>query len=228
MEQKKSPKADLESKKNLFFLLGLVISLGLTLLAFEWTNKPKKAEQFGNIQVKEVEDEFIPLTREPEIKPPPLPPPATVEILNIVDNDVEIEDELEIEDTEADDNTYIDIAPIIAAKEEEEVKEEIFFNIIEEPAEFPGGDKALYKFIYDHINYPTIAEENGIQGKVIIKFVVDEQGSATNAEVIRPVDVNLDKEALRVIKMLPKFKPGKQRGKAVKVYYVSTITFRLE
>ena len=228
MEQKKSPKADLESKKNLFFLLGLVISLGLTLLAFEWTNKPKKAEQFGNIQAQEVEDEFIPLTREPEIKPPPLPPPATVEILNIVDNDVEIEDELEIEDTEADDNTYIDIAPIIAAKEEEEVKEEIFFNIIEEPAEFPGGDKALYKFIYDHINYPTIAEENGIQGKVIIKFVVDEQGSATNAEVIRPVDVNLDKEALRVIKMLPKFKPGKQRGKAVKVYYVSTITFRLE
>jgi len=228
MEQKKSPKADLESKKNLFFLLGLVISLGLTLLAFEWTNKPKKAEQFGNIQAQAVEDEFIPLTREPEIKPPPLPPPATVEILNIVDNDVEIEDELEIEDTEADDNTYIDIAPIIAAKEEEEVKEEIFFNIIEEPAEFPGGDKALYKFIYDHINYPTIAEENGIQGKVIIKFVVDEQGSATNAEVIRPVDVNLDKEALRVIKMLPKFKPGKQRGKAVKVYYVSTITFRLE
>ena len=228
MEQKKSPKADLESNKNLFFLLGLVISLGLTLLAFEWTNKPKKAEQFGNIQAQVVEDEFIPLTREPEIKPPPLPPPATVEILNIVDNDVEIEDELEIEDTEADDNTYIDIAPIIAAKEEEEVKEEIFFNIIEEPAEFPGGDKALYKFIYDHINYPTIAEENGIQGKVIIKFVVDEQGSATNAEVIRPVDVNLDKEALRVIKMLPKFKPGKQRGKAVKVYYVSTITFRLE
>jgi protein TonB len=228
MEQKKSPKADLESKKNLFFLLGLVISLGLTLLAFEWTNKPKKAEQFGNIQAQEVEDEFIPLTREQEVKPPPLPPPATVDILNIVDNDVEIEDELEIEDTEADDNTYIDIAPIIAAKEEEEVKEEIFFNIIEEPAEFPGGDKALYKFIYDHINYPTIAEENGIQGKVIIKFVVDEQGSATNAEVIRPVDVNLDKEALRVIKMLPKFKPGKHRGKAVKVYYVSTITFRLE
>ncbi len=228
MEQKKSPGADLESKKNMFFLFGLVISLGLTLLAFEWTGKPKKAEDLGIIQTQNVEEEMTPLTREPEVKPPLLPPPATVEVLNIVDNDIEIEDELEILDTEADDNTIIDIAPVIAQKKEEEVEEEIFFNIIEDPAEFPGGEKALYKFIYDNVEYPRIAAENGVEGKVIIRFVVDEQGNATNAEVIRPVDNNLDKEALRVINKLPKFRPGKQRGKAVKVYYLSTITFRLE
>lgn len=229
MEQKKSQKADLESKKNMFFLFGLVAALGVTLLAFEWTTKPGKAESLGEIQSVAVEEEFIPVTREPEVKPPPPPPPPkVVEVLNIVDDDIEIEDELEIEDTEADDETMIDVAPVIETVEEEEVEEQIYFNIIEEPAEFPGGDKALYNFISKSVKYPVIAQENGIEGKVYVKFVVDENGNASSAEILRGVDTSLDSEALRVINSLPRFKPGKQRGKAVKVYYNAVINFTLQ
>ncbi len=227
MEKKKTSKADLENKKNVFFMLGLVISLGIVLLAFEWKSKPGKAESLGNLQSQEVEDEFIPITREPEVIPPP-PPPAVVELLNIVDNDTKIVDELEIEASEATNETIIDVVPIISQKEEVLDKEEIFFNNLEDPAEFPGGQLALLKYIRDHVNYPMIASENGVEGKVLVQFVVDEEGKVTNAEIIRSVDVNLDREALRVIGTLPKFKPAKQRGKAVKVYYIAPINFVLK
>jgi len=229
MELKKTKKADLERNKNIFFMIGLVLALGVTLAAFEWKTTPTKAESLGGIQAQEIEEEIIPITREQEVKPPPPPPPPKVaEILNIVDDDVVIENELEIEDSEADENTIIDVAPIIESKEEEEVEEEIFFNIIEEPAEFPGGDKALYRYIHDNVKYPIIAQENGIQGKVYVKFVVNKEGKAVDAMVARPVDPSLDKEALRVINSLPRFKPGKQRGKPVQVYYTAVINFQLQ
>ena len=229
MEQKKSPKADLEGKRNTLFLIGLVLALGVTLAAFEWSGTPSKVESLGVVQAQEVEEEIIPITREEQVKPPPPPPPPkVVEVLNIVDDDVKIEDELEIEDSEADENTVIDVAPVIEAKEEEEVEEKIFFNIIEEPAEFPGGDKALYRYIHDNVRYPVIAQENGIQGIVYVKFVVDKEGKAVNAEVARPVDPSLDKEALRVINSLPRFKPGRQRGVPVKVFYTARINFQLQ
>lgn len=229
MEVKKAQKADLESKRNTFFLVGLVLALGVTLVAFEWTTKPGKAESLGTIQTAEVEEEIIPITREQEIKPPPPPPPPkVVEVLNIVDDDVEIEDELEIEDSEADEETVIDVQPLIESVEEEEEEEDKIFIIVEEPAEFPGGTRALYKYISDNVKYPVIAQENGIQGKVYVKFVVNEQGRVSNAEILRGVDPALDKEALRVVNSLPQFKPGKQRGKPVKVYYNAQILFRLQ
>ncbi len=229
MQQKKSLKADLEGKRNTFFLVGLVLALGVTLVAFEWTTKPSKADSLGMVQAQEVEEEIIPVTREQQVKPPPPPPPPkVVEVLNIVDDEIKIEDELKIDDTEADENTVINVAPVVETKEEEEVEEQIFFNIIEEPAEFPGGDRALYKFIHDNVKYPVIAQENGIQGKVYVKFVVDKDGKPVNAEVARPVDRSLDTEALRVINSLPRFKPGKQRGRPVKVYYTAVINFQLQ
>jgi len=121
MELKKTQKADLESKRNTLLLIGLVVALGATLLAFEWTTKPSKAESLGMIENMEVEEEIIPITREQEVKPPPPPPPPkVVEVLNIVDDDVEIEDELDIEDSEADNETVIDVQPLIEATEEEE------------------------------------------------------------------------------------------------------------
>uniref|UniRef100_UPI0032176311 energy transducer TonB n=1 Tax=uncultured Draconibacterium sp. TaxID=1573823 RepID=UPI0032176311 len=229
MEVKKTPKADLEGKRSTFLLIGLVIALGTILLAFEWTSKPAKAESLGMIVSHEVEEEIIPITREQEVKPPPPPPPPKViEVLNIVDDDVEIEEELEIDDTEADDETVINVQPVIETEEEEEVEEQIFFNIIEEPAEFPGGERALIKYIANNVKYPVIAQENGVQGKVYVKFVVDENGNAVNAQIARGIDQSLDAEALRVINTLPKFKPGRQRGKAVKVYYTSVINFQLQ
>jgi len=229
MELKKTEKADLEKNRNIFFLIGLVLALGSMLAAFEWKTTPTKADSLGGIQVQEVEEEIIPITREQQVKPPPPPPPPqVVEILNIVDDDVVIENELEIDDSEADENTVIDVTPVIESTEEEEVEEKIFFNIIEEPAEFPGGDKALYRYIHDNVKYPVIAQENGIQGKVYVNFVVNKEGKAVNAVVSRPVDPSLDKEALRVINSLPRFKPGKQRGKPVQVYYTALINFQLQ
>ncbi|KJF42113.1 energy transducer TonB [Draconibacterium sediminis] len=229
MECKKTQRADLEGKRNTFFLVGLVVALGTMLLAFEWTTSPKKADSLGMIQSFEIEEEIIPVTREPEVKPPPPPPPPKViEVLNIVDDDIEIEDELLIEDTEADDETIIEVQPIVESMDEEEEAVDEIFVIVEESPEFPGGTKALYQYINSHVHYPVIAQENGIQGKVYVKFVVDENGKVNNAEVLRPVDASLDKEALRVINSLPRFKPGKQRGKPVKVYYNAQITFKLQ
>ena len=127
MELKKSPKADLENKKNVYFMLGLVISLGIILLAFEWTAKPQKTDSLGTINAVDVEEEIIPITREQEIKPPPPPPPPkVVEILNIVDDEAQIDDELHI-DTEADDKTLITVAPVISTRPEEEEEEQQVF-----------------------------------------------------------------------------------------------------
>jgi protein TonB len=228
MELKKSPKADLENKRNVYFMLGLVISLGLILLAFEWTAKPQKADSLGSMNAVEVEEEIIPITREQEIKPPPPPPPPkVVEVLNIVDDDVEIDDELSI-DTEADESTLITVAPVISAKEEEEEEEQQVFFIVEDMPEFPGGEMALRTYIANAIKYPVIAQENGIQGKVYVTFVVGKDGSVSNASIARGVDPSLDKEALRVVNTLPKWKPGKQRGKPVNVSYTVPINFVLQ
>ncbi len=229
MELKKTPKADLENKKQLYFMIGLVIALGITLVGFEWTTKSSKATSLGSVSAVAVEEEIIPITREQEVKPPPPPPPKVIEVLNIVDDNVKIDDELMIEDSEADDKTMIDVAPVISApkEEEEEATAEVFY-IVEDMPEFPGGEAALRAFIAQAIKYPVIAQENGIQGKVYVTFVVGKDGSVSNATIARGVDASLDKEALRVVNTLPKWKPGKQRGKPVNVSYTVPINFVLQ
>lgn len=230
MELKKSPKADLEKNKRILLMFGLVVALGVVLLAFEWKSRPSAASSLGNLEVAEVEDEVIPITRQEQVQPPPPPPPPqVVEVLKIVDDNVDILDDLSMFDSEADNETFIDVAPVISAVEEEEEEEEaqVFF-IVEEMPEFPGGEAALRRFIANAIKYPQIAQENGIQGRVYIQFVVDRDGSVTQASVARGVDPSLDKEALRVVNSLPKWKPGMQRGKPVKVSYTVPINFQLQ
>ncbi len=231
MELKKSVKADLENKKGVFLLTGLVIALGLCLLAFEWTTKPSEIASLGSLTATQVEEEVIPITRQEEIKTPPPPPaPTVVEVLNIVDNSAQIDNNLDVFNSEADNETMIDVAPIVsAAKEEKEDAEEaqVFF-IVEEMPEFPGGEAALRAYIAKSINYPVIAQENGIQGKVYVTFVVDKDGGISDAKIARGVDPSLDKEALRVVNALPKWKPGKQRGKPVRVSYTVPISFVLQ
>jgi len=209
-------------------MVGLVLALGIVLVGFEWTSKPDKASSLGSLTAVAVEEEIIPITREMEVKPPPPPPPKVVEVLNIVDDDVKIDDELEIEDSEADDKTLIDVAPVVAAKEEEEEETAEVFFIVEDMPEFPGGEMALRAYIANQIKYPVIAQENGIQGKVYVTFVVGKDGSVSNATIARGVDASLDKEALRVVNTLPKWKPGKQRGKPVNVSYTVPINFQLQ
>ena len=156
-----------------------------------------------------------PKTRQ-EVKPPP-PPPPPPEIIEIVEDEVEIEKELEIEETETDEDEIIEI----------EEDDEEFFMVVENMPEFPGGDLGLMKFIQKNVRYPAIAKEYNITGKVYVSFIVDKQGNVTNVKIVRGVDKNLDAEALRVVSSLPKYKPGKQRGKPVRVMFTIPINFTL-
>ncbi|HPF51996.1 MAG TPA: energy transducer TonB [Draconibacterium sp.] len=223
MEQKKSRKADLERKRNTFFLLGLVIALGIVLMAFEFKSEPKKNELQGGIRVDFEDDFVIPPTHEKK-KMPLLPKPLVANVITIVPDDQKIYEDPIIEDTEPSDIIY-DIPVFIETKTEEPV-EDIFVTVQEMPM-FPGGERALYQYISKHVNYPAIAQENGIESKVYVQFVVDENGNVINAHVSRPGDVSLDEEAVRVINSLPRFKPGRQNGKYVKVYYTAVINFQL-
>lgn len=221
MELKKNPKYDLEKKKSLFLQLGLVFSLSVVLIAFEWKTYERKVEGFGPLEVDLAEEEIIPITKEPP--PPPPPPPPVVVELNIVEDDEEIEDEIEI-DTEADETTIVEFV-----EQEEEVIEEIeIFTIVEDMPEFPGGEAALFKYLGKSIKYPQMAKEAGIQGVVYVTFIIGPDGSVSNVEVLRGIKGGCDEEAVRVVKNMPKWKPGKQRGKPVTVQYNLPIRFVLK
>ncbi|MBO97342.1 MAG: energy transducer TonB [Flavobacteriales bacterium] len=216
MQIKKNSKVDLEKKRSLFLQIGLTISLLVVLIAFEYKTYDKNNYDLGALNLDDLEEEIIPITKQ-EIKPPP-PPPPPPEVIEIVEDEVEIEEELEIEDTESDEDEIIEI---------EEEDDEEFFMVVENMPEFPGGDLGLMKYIQKNVRYPAIAKEYNITGKVYISFIVDKQGNVTNVKVVRGVDKNLDEEAVRVVKSLPKYKPGKQRGKPVRVMFTIPINFTL-
>jgi protein TonB len=230
MEVKKYPQADMERFHNFFLEIGIVLALGITFAAFEWNTKVQKASDLGRVAVQESETELIPITRQEPVHPPEPPPPQkVVEILTIVSNDAEIDEELDIDDTEADQETMIDVRPVITMGRDEDVEDDsqVFF-IVEEMPEFPGGEMALRQFIANAIKYPVIAQENGIQGKVYVSFVVGKDGQVSGAKIIRGVDPSLDKEAIRVVNSLPRWKPGKQQGKTVRVSFSVPISFVLQ
>ena len=233
MEVKKSPKVDLDRYHNIFVEIGFVLALGICFLAFEWKTEIKEPPNLGQSVVMDIDAEIIPITRQEQVQlsaPPPMP--VMADVINIVSDDVEIDEELVIEDTEADESTVIEITPILlddAIRADDEIEEETkVFYIVEEMPEFPGGELALRKYLSSAIKYPVIAQENGIQGKVYINFVVGKDGQVTDATIMRSVDPSLDKEALRVVNSLPKWKPGKQGGKYVRVSFSVPISFILE
>lgn len=227
MEVKKTPKADLESKKTVFLQIGLVVVLSLVLVAFEWTTTDVNVDFSLQDEDIEVEEEIIPITRQEEVKPPPPPPPpAVADILNIVEDDVELDEELEIMDTEMSQDDIVDFSNMVF--EEETRDEGEIFMIVEEMPEFPGGTEALQKYLAQSVRYPVIAQENGIQGRVYIQFVINQNGEVTNATILRGVDPSLDREALRVVEAMPKWKPGKQRNRPVRVSYTVPINFVLQ
>lgn len=227
MEVKKTPKADLESKKTVFLQIGLVVALSLVLVAFEWTSTDVNVDFSLQDEDIEVEEEIIPITRQEEVKPPPPPPPpAVADILNIVEDDVELDEELEIMDTEMSQDDIVDFSNMVF--EEETRDEGEIFMIVEEMPEFPGGTEALQKYLAQSVRFPVIAQENGIQGRVYIQFVINQNGEVTNATILRGVDPSLDREALRVVEAMPKWKPGKQRNRPVRVSYTVPINFVLQ
>lgn len=223
METKKNKHADLTRKKGLFFNIGLILSLALVLAAFEW-----KSYGDGNLlDMTAVDDNFEDLLDVPNTIQTPPPPPKIQqpEIIEVPDEE-EIEEEIEVDlDTDITDETEIEEA-IFEEPEEEEKAEEIFL-IAEHQPNFPGGYKAFYKYVQKKMKYPSQARRMGIEGKVILQFVVDKDGSLTNIRVLRGIGAGCDEEAVRMLKAAPKWNAGRQRGVPVKVQMTLPITFKL-
>ena len=228
MEVKKSPKADLENKKTTNLLVGAIIILAILFVGFEWSERDKQVTTDTGIAEVLFEEEIIPITEQeqPKQAPPPPEAPKVEEVLEIVENDADVEEST----IQASDDTQaaVEVKYTPVEVEEEEVEEQQIFQVVEEMPEFPGGMGECMKFLGKNIKYPTISQENGVQGRVIVQFVVNRDGSIVDPVVVRGVDPYLDKEALRVISMMPKWKPGKQRGKAVRVKYTVPVMFRLQ
>ena len=225
MQVKKSEKASLEKDKIVYVLMGLVFVLSLCYVALEWTER--EVTKYEVTDTEFLFEEEVEIQQTSQETPPPPPPPAVqeVEVLNVVEDNVETESiEVNTEETETE---VVIAAPVEAPVEEEE--EEVVFVVVESMPEFPGGQQALFKYLSENVKYPVIAQENGIQGRVICQFVVNRDGSIVDVEVVRSGgDPSLDKEAIRVIKSMPKWKPGKQRGKAVRVKYTVPVNFKLQ
>ena len=222
MEPKKNPKADLEQIRGTFLSGGLLVSLIIIYLIVNLKFYDVKASELGQLVVDEMEEEIIPITQQNTPPPPPPPPPAAPEVIEIVEDDVEVE-EIEMIDTEADAETIVEEFEVV-----EEVVEEEIFTIVESMPEFPGGGQtALFKYLQKTMKYPQIAKENGIQGTVFVNFVVGKNGKIRDVKILRGVNKMLDQEAVRVVKAMPSWKPGKQRGKPVSVSYNLPIKFTL-
>lgn len=228
MEIKKTPKADLEGKKAIFFEIGLVLALAVLLCAFNWKTNSKVEEGFVTVADEPVDEEIIPITQQ-MMKPPPPPPPAPklTDLIEIVDQELDIDEELEIQDAEADVENRTDYSYDYDGQgyDEGDYGEEDVFQVVEDMPTFPGD---INKWLGKNVKYPVIAQENNIQGRVTVQFVIEKDGSITDVKVLRGVDPSLDKEAVRVVKSMPKWKPGKQRGKPVRVSYTVPINFRLQ
>ena len=225
MEEKKSPKANLENKKLMFIQIGLIISLVLAWAVFEMKSYDKREIDESLLRQTEVlDEEMVEITKQEEPKPQPVEMPKTTTQLEIVEDDVEVED-IDI-NAEMDQNEVVEeyIAPEI---EEEEVVEQEIFQIVEEMPSFPGGEQKLMEYVVKNVKYPQIAKETGIKGRVFVSFVVEPDGSVSNVKVLRGIGGGCDEEAMRVVKSMPKWKPGKQRGKAVRVSYMLPVNFQL-
>lgn len=225
MEIKKSVKADLERKKPVFLQVGLVLALSLALLGFEYKSYDKVVEEDTTATHQEVIDEIVIQTKQ-EAKPE-TPPPAQLQttLIQIVDNSVQVNTDLEVsqEDDGSQNKEYqeiVETAPV-------EAEEAEIFTVVEESPEYPGGDEARMKYLKDNLKYPQLARESGIDGTVYIEFVVETNGNITKATIKRDIGGGCGDEALRVVKNMPKWKPGKQRNKPVRTQFVLPIKFIL-
>jgi protein TonB len=229
MELKKSEKADLENKKGIFFQMGLIFAMTVMLVAFEYNSydTPDMNTYSGPRATNEVE-ELVTITQQ-NTPPPPPPPPAPSIVLNIVENTVLVSNDVAI-DAEADENTQVDeikSGVVVKQEEEAEVNEQQIFMVVETAPAFPGGDGARQKFLQDNIKYPQMARERGIQGTVYVGYVIERDGSVSNVKILRGIGGGCDEEALRVVMNMPRWEPGKQRGKPVRVQFNMPIIFAL-
>ena len=228
MEVKKAPVADLEGKKTTWLLVGYILVLAIMFVAFEWTRRDKidTSEIVAEVSLN-FEEEIIPITmQEKPVAPVPVEAKTISETIEIVEDDAEIEETIIASDEDM--GEVVEIQNIENVVVEEPEKEEEIFQVVEAMPEFPGGTAELMKGLQKNIKYPSISQENGVQGRVIVQFVVNRDGSIVDPVVLRSVDPYLDKEALRVVSAMPKWKPGEQRGKPVRVKFTLPVQFRLQ
>lgn len=228
MEVKKSDKANLENKKSMFLQFGIIIALLVSLLAFDWTTGEKKDSAFDGMSEEAIEEEQIPVTEEtpPEQAPPP---EATVtDLFEIVKNDVVIKSDVAFDDDETSEDKAVEIYATVIKMEEEKTEEEVFV-IVEDMPTFRGGDINKFRdWVQKRISYPELALENSIEGRVFITFVVETNGTISGVTVTRSVDQLLDEAAKEAVMASPKWEPGMQRGRPVRVRYSIPIIFQLQ
>ncbi|MDR1897780.1 MAG: energy transducer TonB [Prevotellaceae bacterium] len=237
MELKKTSKADLQNKKFLFFEIALSVSLLAVLVAFEWTSK-EKTDALLVQQRQEIieEEEAVPITQQEPPPPQEIPQiPQIPEEINIVEDDVEIASNIDFSESETNNNLFQDLKYVEKAakkeiEDEEEVEETIPFAIVENKPKFQGKDAESFRdWILDQIGgYPQVAQENNITGVVYVSFVVNTDGSLSDIKSTRKVDPILSDVVLAAVKKSPKWTPGSQQNKPVKVPYVLPIVFKLQ
>ena len=229
MEEKKSKKANLENKKLLFIEVGLCFSLFVTLAAFQWGTRDANVSVLEEETQMIEEEEIIPITQETPPPPPETPKiPVLSDQIDIIDDDIKVDDDLFM-NLEDDANLGVEIGDYIEEVQDEVIEEEaIPFQLVETRPSFNGGDANEFsKWVNSRLEYPEIAKENGVQGRVTLQFTVEKDGSVTNVKVVRGVDPSLDKEAVKVVSSSPKWTPGKQRDRAVRVTYTFPVIFQL-
>ncbi|RME09788.1 MAG: energy transducer TonB [Bacteroidetes bacterium] len=241
----KYPEVDTFSLRGTLLNYGLLVAIVLMILAFSWTQYEKNIDISAYLDTLEEEIEVeTPRTAEPPPPPPPPPPPVIQE----VPNDVSIEETVVFEDQSIEEETVVEAPPPVVEKAPPPPpppppppKEEEIFKVVEDNPSFPGcenisdrmekkkcSDEKMLQFIYSNIKYPAIARENGVEGMVVVKFVVEKDGSITAPEVVRDIGAGCGEEALRIVKMMPKWEPGRQRGRPVRVQFNLPIRFKLE
>ncbi len=226
MEQKKSPKRDFRKQSPQFFLIGLVVALSTTLLAFEYkTFEYYTYELSEPVVIEPDEDELPPLTfpKKKVLPPPPVQPMAPIPAPEPEPTPAPEPDPTPEPVSDPDPE------PIVREWDEPEplVKEDVPINIAEIMPEFKGGERAMYEYLGENVKYPKFALENGLEAKLYVQFIVNKDGSISDVKVLNPEGYGFDKEAIRVVSAMPMWKPGKQAGRKVRVYYVLPINFSI-
>ena len=230
MIEKKTDKGNLENKRAIFILVGFVIVLGLVYASFELFATEDKAATMVS-----AEDDFVQVKDEDVMAtdqtPPPAQEPAVQQqavVLNIVENNIKVNTNIDFSQDFKEDEAVsatVDYAPVEIVEEEQDVAPPVHFT--EEMPEFPGGMDAVNAFLAKEIKYPELARTNNIQGTVLIEFVVEKDGRVSNPKVLVPLFPDCDKEAMRGILAMPKWKPGKNMGKPVRCYFDVPVKFQL-
>ncbi len=224
MELKKNPQFDVNRQRGLYFSIGLMLSFGLVLLAFEYQSPI--TDQL--LQPIETAMDFNDIVEIPPTEQKPPPPAKVIQLPKVVEvsDEVEIEEEIDINlDVEVTEDMIIEEVIFEETPIEEETEE--IFLIVENKPVYKGGDAALYKYLSEHLSYPSVARRMGIEGRVYVQFVVWKDGSIRDVVALKGIGGGCDEEAVRVVSNMPKWQPGKQRGKPVNVRMVLPVFFKL-